>query len=317
MPTGHQLRSSKQASQAFQCIAREVGRMARGREFEAVEASPGEIRRLRLAERRRLPRVDTDLHAFWCDYLVGRDRSLGIELLTSSSAYRALMEAQLVALELGEGQRVADLGSGTGSFALGLATWSDRPEGLRVMAFDYVRAALRRSRERIAMFPGGGGFALECAEANLDLLAEGQHFPLADRCFDRVLASLLLSYLEHPRLVLEEAFRILRPGGRLVISSLCRDADISRIYVEAYAELEVGDAGAGLPELRRGDLGGMARSFLNDAAKILELEDSGAFHFWEPDELAERVAECGFEAIRTSRSLSHPPQAVIVAARRP
>ena len=128
---------------------------------------------------------------------------------------------------------------------------------------------------------------------------------------------MLLSYLEHPRLVLEEAFRILRPGGHLVISSLCRDADISRIYVEAYAELEVGDAGVGLPELRRGDLGGMARSFLNDAAKILELEDSGAFHFWEPDELARLVRDCGFKATRTTRSLSTPPQAVVVAARRP
>ncbi len=317
MPTGHQLRSSKQASQAFQCIAQEVGRMALGRDFQAVAAPPAEVRRLRLAERRRLPQVDTDLHAFWCDYLVGRDRSLGIELLTSSSAYRALMEVQLAALELGPGQRVADLGSGTGSFALGLATWADRPQGLRVTEVDYVDVALQRSRDRIAAFPGGGGFRLDCAEANLDLLARGQHIPLADGAVDRVIASLLLSYLEHPRLVLEEAFRILRPGGRLVISSLCRDADISRIYVEAYAELEVGDAGVGLPELRRGDLGGMARSFLNDAAKILELEDSGAFHFWEPDELARLVRDCGFKATRTTRSLSTPPQAVVVAARRP
>ncbi len=317
MPTGHQLRSSQQASQAFQCIAQEVGRMAQGREFKAVAAPAREVRKLRAAERRRLPRVETDLHAFWRDYLVGRDRSLGIELLTASSAYRGLMEAQLVALELGPGQRVADLGSGTGSFALGLAADPSRPAGLRITAFDYVEAALRRSRERAAALPGGAGFGLECAEANLDLLAPGQHFPVADQCFDRVLASLLLSYLEFPKRVLGEIFRILRPGGRLVVSSLCCDADISRIYVEAYAELQAGEAGLELPELEQRELGGMARSFLNDAAKILELEDTGAFHFWEPGELSELLEECGFVNARASRSLGAPPQAVVVSALRP
>jgi SAM-dependent methyltransferase/dienelactone hydrolase len=317
MPTGHQLRSSRQASQAFQCIAQEVGRMARGRELTAVAAPPREVRQLRAAERRRLPRVETDLRAFWCDYLVGRDRSLGIELLTASSAYRGLMQTQLEALELGAGQRVADLGSGTGSFALGLAADVNRPEGLRVTAFDYVEAALRRSRARVADLPGGAGFALECAETNLDLLAPGQHFPVADQCFDRVLASLLLSYLEFPKHVLKEIFRILRPGGRLVASSLCRDADISRIYVEAYAELQAGEMGSELPELQQRELGGMARSFLNDAAKILELEDTGAFHFWEPDELIELLGECGFTHPRATRSLGAPPQAVVVSALRP
>jgi SAM-dependent methyltransferase/pimeloyl-ACP methyl ester carboxylesterase len=317
MPTGHQLRTSHQASQAFGSIAREVGRMALGRELVPAAPPAGEVRRQRSAERRRLPRVETDLHAFWCDYLVGRDRSLGIELLTTSSAYRGMMQAQLSALQLEAGQRVADLGSGTGSFALGLATWPERPPGLRVMAFDYVDEALLRSRDRLGTVPGGDALVHECAEVNLDLLTRGQRLPLADGCFDRVLASLLISYLEFPELVLEEAFRILRPGGRLVVSSLRRDADISRIYVDAYAELQVGDAGARLPELQAGDLGTMARSFLNDAAKILELEDSGAFHFWEPEELGELVAGCGFRGIECSRSLSHPPQAVLVSAQRP
>ena len=317
MPTGHQLRTSRQATEAFGSIAREVGRIARGRDFAPAAAPAGEVRRQRSAELRRLPRVETDLHAFWRDYLVGRDRSLGIELLTASSAYRGLMQAQLSALQLEEGQRVADLGSGTGSFALGLSAWPGRPPDVRVMAFDYVTEALRRSRERVRALPGSKAFAYECAEVNLDLLARGQHLPLADASFDRVLASLLISYLEFPELLLEEAHRLLRPGGRLVVSSLCPDADISRIYVEAYAELQVGDAGARLPELQGGDLGTMARSFLNDAAKILELEDSGAFHFWEPEELGKLVEGCGFQGVECSRSLSSPPQAVVVSARRP
>lgn len=317
VPTGHQLRSSKQASQVFQCIAREVGRMALGRDFSPQSPSAREVRRLRAAERRRLPSEETDLHAFWVDYLVGRDRSVGIELLTASNAYRNLMAEQIAALELGPDQRVVDLGSGTGSFALGLAAWPERPSGLRVTAFDYVEDALRRSRSRVAARPGGADFVFECAEANLNLLARGQHIPVADGGADRVLASLLLSYLEVPTRLLEEAFRILRPGGRLVISSLCRDADISGLYVEAYAELQAGDAVAALPELQALELGDLARNFLNDAAKILEFEDSGAFHFWEPDELADIVRACGFQDVRTLRSLGTPPQAVVLAALRP
>jgi SAM-dependent methyltransferase len=92
-------------------------------------------------------------------------------------------------------------------------------------------------------------------ETNLDLLATTQGIPMADHSVDRVIASLLISYLEHPELLLAEIHRILRPGGRLVLSTLCRDADISRLYVESLAELQAGNAGGDLPELDQADLG--------------------------------------------------------------
>jgi ubiquinone/menaquinone biosynthesis C-methylase UbiE/pimeloyl-ACP methyl ester carboxylesterase len=315
IPTGHQLKTSRQANEAFQLIAREVSRMALGAELTPVAAGTREIRSLRLAEHLRLPDRETNMREFWRDYLVGRDRSLGIELLTAGSAYRVLMAHQVDALRLHADLRVADLGAGTGSFSLALARAEQRPRDIEVVAVDYVKEALLRARERLAK-SGIGAPRVVYAEADLDLVHHGQRIPVAAESFDRVLASLLLSYLERPDLVLAEIHRILRPGGRLVVSTLCRDADISRLYAESFAEFQVGYVGADLPELDRSDLGRVARNFLNDASRILELEEEGAFHFWDPDELSELVSVAGFVGIETRRALGDPPQAVVLSAER-
>lgn len=317
LPTGHQLRTSRQATESFRCIAREVGRMALGRDLTPVSPPTRLVRHLRVEESRRLPRVETDLQAFWRDYLMGRDRSVGIELLTAGSAYRAMMAEQLAALDVRTGHRVADLGAGTGAFALALARHPVTPSGVTVLALDYVKDALDRARARLDDAPGTTPVRLVPIETDLDVVHDAQRIPVADASCDRVIASLLLSYLECPDLVLGEMWRVLRPGGRVVISSLCRDADISRLYVEAFEELRTGAAGSDLPELREADLGTVARNFLNDAARILELEDTGAFRFMDPEELAAAVAAAGFEAVETRRSLGSPPQAVVLSARRP
>jgi ubiquinone/menaquinone biosynthesis C-methylase UbiE/pimeloyl-ACP methyl ester carboxylesterase len=317
IPAGHQLKSSHEAGETFECIARDVARMTLGRELPSLPPSRDEVRRLRLAELKRLPRHDPDLQSFWRDYLIGRDSSLGIELLTSSCAYRAMMDMQLDALQLRENQRVADLGAGTGSFALQLAARADRPAGLRVSAIDFVSEALGRARSRLVQHGCGAELPIDFLAADLNLVHRQQTIPLASASFDRAIASLLISYLERPELFLEEVFRILRPGGRLVVSSLCRDADISRLYVECFAEHQIGWTERDLPELREAELGTLARNFLNDAARILELEELGAFCFWDPGELAELVAKAGFVEIVTSSALGVPPQAVVVSAAKP
>ena len=61
----------------------------------------------------------------------------------------------------------------------------------------------------------------------------------------------------------------------------------------------------------------MSRNFLNDAAKILDLEEIGAFRFWDPPELIELVSKAGFTDVETFSALGLPPQAVVVAATKP
>ncbi len=317
LPIAHRLESSRQASETFRLIAHELGQMALGRSLEPVAADQRDVRARRRVERARRPRPGTDLRAFWKDYLLGRDGSVGIELMTACTDYRLLMADQIEALDLRGGERIADLGCGTGSLVMELARREDRPADLQVVGFDHVRAALARSRDRFDAVRAGDDLRLSLMEADLDVGAGPLGVPAATGAFDCVLASLLLSYVERPAVLLDEMLRILRPGGTLVLSSLCRDADISRLYVESLAEMQVGEAREAIPELRDVPLERVARNFLNDAARILEFEEQGAFAFWEPDELGEMLMRAGFRGVETHRSFGTPAQAVIVRAQRP
>jgi ubiquinone/menaquinone biosynthesis C-methylase UbiE len=131
-----------------------------------------------------------------------------------------------------------------------------------------------------------------------------------------VLASLLASYLRDPDALLREAHRLLRPGGRLVVSSMRRDADTSKLYVEGVEELKAGRGRALLGEQDPQAVVEASRSFLNDASRLLTLEEDGTFRFYDPDELVAAVRAAGFRDVRADESFGDPPQAVVVSARR-
>ena len=60
----------------------------------------------------------------------------------------------------------------------------------------------------------------------------------------------------------------------------------------------------------------MARGFLNDASRILDLEEDGTFRFWDLDELSELVRSTGFTIERSFHALGDPPQAAVLVAYR-
>jgi SAM-dependent methyltransferase/pimeloyl-ACP methyl ester carboxylesterase len=313
-PTGHQLKSSSHASQTFGCIASEIGRLALSRDLPPLSASAREIRRLRIKERARAPLDIPDLRCFWRDYLIGRDKSYGIELLNYGSAYSAMMNEQVDLLRLCDRDRIVDLGSGVGAFGLFLAGKGEAVGRLSINSIDYVREAHHRARTRIGAVNLPSQIEMSYIDADLNILHGQNYIPLASECADAVIASLLLSYLERPELLLMEIQRLLRVGGRLVVSSLSKDADISRLYTESAAELTLGIAHGALPGLLPDRLRTALRNFLNDASKVLELEDSGAFQFWEATELIELVSRFSFGKIEVRKTLGHPPQAIILSA---
>jgi ubiquinone/menaquinone biosynthesis C-methylase UbiE len=306
IPTGHMLKNSRQALSAFQLVAREVAEMADGRPVPAAIPNLADLERRRRAESARLRKRRVPLKAFWTDYLLSRDRSIGFELMMLTSAYREFMLRQVSGLGLKPGNRILDLGSGTG----GLPTYL-REAGLNgdsiVVEVDFVREAMRRTRERLAPSVG-----IEFIEANL---AIGE-LPIASRSVDAAIASLFLGYVEDPKRMLREMRRVLRPGGRIVISSLRRDADMSKLFVDAVEELRA----RWDPEVSNLSHGATfesaIRAYMNEASRLLDLEEDGRFVFWDSDELRDLLRDASFVDIECCDSFGHPPQAAIAAGTR-
>jgi ubiquinone/menaquinone biosynthesis C-methylase UbiE len=147
----------------------------------------------------------------------GRDFSGAVrrEYASSAAAYDARWahylarssSATLDALSPPPGVRLLDVGCGTG-ILLGAATRRDPSAG--VYGIDLVPEMLERAARR-----GAGRWHLA--------LGDAKALPFADACFDAVASSSSFHHWAEPRLALGEIARVLRPGGRLVLTDWCRD----------------------------------------------------------------------------------------------
>lgn len=99
------------------------------------------------------------------------------------------------------GRRILDAGCGSGPLSAAL-----RERGAEMTGFDGSPAMIELARRRL-----GGGVPLQTAD-----LAEP--LPYDDESFDDVVASLVLHYLEDWSAPRAELRRVLRPGGRLIMS---------------------------------------------------------------------------------------------------
>jgi ubiquinone/menaquinone biosynthesis C-methylase UbiE len=90
----------------------------------------------------------------------------------------------------------------------------------RVLAAGASRAAgLDHSPDMLALSMARNAEAL--ADERLSLkIGDASAIPWADRSFDAALAANMFFFIAQPAAVLTEVFRVLRPGGRLVISTV-------------------------------------------------------------------------------------------------
>lgn len=141
--------------------------------------------------------------------------------------------------------------------------------------------------------------------------------PFASGRFDRVVMSLVLSYLEEPLDTLSEIWRVLAPGGTLVMSTLRRDADTSGIFLSLIDQLEQAPAHEVGDEAARAELIAAARRFLDRASDLFRLEEEGVYRFWDAAEFARLARLAGFEGCRTELGFGDPAQGVILVAHKP
>jgi SAM-dependent methyltransferase len=161
--------------------------------------------------------------------------------------------APLEHLELQAGETVVDLGSGAGIDAL-IAARKVGPDG-KVIGIDMTPEMLAAARKNAK---AAGAEQVDFREGRLEDL------PVGDASVDAVTSNCVINLVPDKALVFTEIARILRPGGRLVVSDIVLDGDLPGAiresvlaYVGCVAGAErrkryfemLGDAGLGEVEI--------------------------------------------------------------------
>ena len=103
-----------------------------------------------------------------------------------------------------EGEVAADIGAGTGFVTEGLLQ-----KGLKVIAVDRSNEMLDQMKKKFDSYEGP-----DCRQG------EAEHLPIADDTVDYTMANMYLHHVENPLEAIKEMVRILKPGGKLVITDL-------------------------------------------------------------------------------------------------
>lgn len=128
------------------------------------------------------------------------------------AASPSVLRVLLPALHDAPGRRLADIGGGTGNYALALAREQWRP------------VVVDRSPQMLARASAKG---LETVQA------DAQRLPFADESFDAATMISMLHHVEDPARALAEARRIVRPRGRLVLKGYTGE-DTASLWVLDY-----------------------------------------------------------------------------------
>jgi arsenite methyltransferase len=117
------------------------------------------------------------------------------------------------------GETVLDLGSGAGLDAI-IASWQVGPGG-RVIGVDLNPAMCVKAQAHVA----ATGMRMECRAGSME------DIPIPDASVDAVISNGVINLSFRKRRVVQELFRVLRPGGRMSITDIVSAKQLSQSIV--------------------------------------------------------------------------------------
>lgn len=272
----------------------------------------GRLERERARAQNQMAKMET-VH-FWKDYLEHFHYIANV-----SDFWQLLDHIYRLLGTLTANDRILDAGCGNGNFGMFLTvnqTYSRRhttpsaPFVLGYVGTDFVFDALIQARRNFAnvaaesvaspmsamTMPSTTTPSLALSDLNMPL-------PFIDNQFTCVVSNLVIGYLQDPLFTLRELLRVLSPSGRLVITNLKPQADLSQIYRNFVQSTEQRE------EVEEG------RKLLHNSSKIKQGESDGIFRFFNKQELATLLICSGAQQPRIYSTFGN--QAFIAVATKP
>ena len=129
--------------------------------------------------------------------------------------YGARFQAVLGALDPRAGERILEIGCGSGAYTRELVA-----RGAKVTATEYAPGPLAQAQRNLGQL---------AAQAELRV-EDAQRLGFPDDRFDKVLLSEVIEHVPEPNRAIAEASRVLRPGGLLVVSTPSRFSPLNLAY---------------------------------------------------------------------------------------
>lgn len=118
-------------------------------------------------------------------------------------------------------QKILDVGCGTGNFSIKLAE-----KGAIVTGIDVSDEMLNIARTKTGGLP--------ITYKNMDLY----QLEFEDNTFDAVFSMAAFEFVKDPARALSELFRVLKPGGKLMVGTIHLDSSWGRLYTSEYFQKE-------------------------------------------------------------------------------
>jgi SAM-dependent methyltransferase len=156
------------------------------------------------------PTMTSAAQLFWKRYFTVYDT------LNEARPYRDMIARQLALLDPGPEDVVLDAGTGSGNLAAAIA-----PRAGQLVGIDFCVPALELAR-------------LKAPQATFSFADLTRRLPFENAAFDHVTCSAVLHVLNRAeqRFALAELARVLRPGGRMVVTAFADGFNALSVYAE-------------------------------------------------------------------------------------